>query len=91
MHAEKKVDNRPPVAVIATARGYHDGKIFEVGDTFKVPASMFDTRVRMTKGAIGPAVEDGEYPAPQWFEEAVTETETVTKTTAKSKSANDIG
>lgn len=74
----KEVDTRAPVQVVATGVGYHNGRMYQVGETFTVPASMFDERVRYEKTPMGPVIEAGVYDPPSWFEEgvpAVAETE----------------
>lgn len=91
---KEKIDNRPMVKAIATARGWDGARIREVGESFLVPAAMFDKRERRTKDEDGKVVV-GEYDPPSWFEaaveEEVTETRTVSKKDADKKAGKDIG
>lgn len=95
MQNEKAVDTRPLVKVIASAAGWDGARIREAGDTFLVPASVFDKRKRFVIGADNVTRPDGFYDPPSWFEpaveEQVTETRTVSKREADLKSADNIG
>lgn len=64
------------VTVIATGAGYDGTQVRKEGDTFQMPASVFEKRPKLDKDGK----PTGEfYPAPTWFVEAE---EVETKTTA---------